>query len=68
MTGAQAMRRVVLPQAVKRMMPAFMERSIELMKTTTLVATVSATPTCCSRPTRWRRRPSARWRFSPSRR
>ncbi len=41
MTGAQAMRRVVLPQAVKRMIPAFMERTIELMKTTTLVATVS---------------------------
>jgi polar amino acid transport system permease protein len=41
MSGAQAMRCVVLPQAVKRMIPAFMERSIELMKTTTLVATVS---------------------------
>lgn len=41
MTGAQAMRRVILPQAVKRMIPAFMERSIELMKTTTLVATIS---------------------------
>ena len=35
------MRRVVLPQAVQRMIPAFMERAIELMKTTTLVATVS---------------------------
>jgi polar amino acid transport system permease protein len=41
MTRAQSMRRVVLPQAVKRMIPAFMERTIELMKTTTLVATVS---------------------------
>jgi polar amino acid transport system permease protein len=41
MTGAQAMRRIILPQAVKRMIPAFMERAIELMKTTTLVATVS---------------------------
>lgn len=41
MTGSQAMRRIVLPQAVRRMIPAFMERSIELMKTTTLVATVS---------------------------
>lgn len=41
MTYAQAMRRIVLPQAVKRMIPAFMERSIELMKTTTLVATIS---------------------------
>lgn len=41
MTSAQAMSQVILPQAVKRMIPAFMERSIELMKTTTLVATVS---------------------------
>jgi len=41
MTQALAMRRVILPQAVRRMIPAFMERSIELMKTTTLVATVS---------------------------
>ena len=41
MNPRQTMRRVVLPQAVKRMIPAFMERSIELMKTTTLVATVS---------------------------
>lgn len=41
MTRAQGMRRIVLPQAIKRMLPAFLERSIELMKTTTLVATVS---------------------------
>ena len=41
MTQPQAMRRIILPQAVKRMIPAFMERAIELMKTTTLVATVS---------------------------
>ncbi len=41
MNGAQTMRRIVLPQAVKRMIPAFMERAIELMKTTTLVATIS---------------------------
>ena len=41
MNPRQTMRRVVLPQAVKRMIPAFMERAIELMKTTTLVATVS---------------------------
>ena len=41
MTHAQAMRRVIMPQAVRRMIPAFMERAIELMKTTTLVATVS---------------------------
>jgi polar amino acid transport system permease protein len=41
LTEAQCLWRVVLPQAVKRMFPAMMERSIELMKTTTLVATVS---------------------------
>ena len=35
------MRRIVLPQAVKRMIPAFLERAIELMKTTTLVAIIS---------------------------
>jgi polar amino acid transport system permease protein len=41
MNYPQLMRRVILPQAIKRMIPAFMERSIELMKTTTLVSTVS---------------------------
>jgi polar amino acid transport system permease protein len=41
MNHTQALRRIVLPQAVKRMIPAFMERAIELMKTTTLVATIS---------------------------
>lgn len=41
MPRPQAMRRIILPQAVKRMIPAFTERAIELMKTTTLVATVS---------------------------
>jgi polar amino acid transport system permease protein len=41
MSHAQALQRIVLPQAVKRMIPAFMERAIELMKTTTLVATIS---------------------------
>lgn len=43
MSYLQAMRRVILPQAVKRMIPAFMERSIELLKTTTLVSTVAYT-------------------------
>jgi polar amino acid transport system permease protein len=41
MKRSQAMRRIILPQAIKRMIPAFTERAIELMKTTTLVATVS---------------------------
>ena len=41
MSRRQALVRIVLPQAVKRMIPAFLERAIELMKTTTLVATIS---------------------------
>ncbi|CAN5918171.1 amino acid ABC transporter permease [soil metagenome] len=41
MTRHQSLRRIVLPQAVKRMIPAFLERAIELMKTTTLVATIA---------------------------
>ena len=41
MSHQQQMRRIVLPQAVKRMIPAFLERSIELLKTTTLVSTVA---------------------------
>lgn len=41
MLRSQALRRIVLPQAVTRMIPAFLERSIELMKTTTLVATIA---------------------------
>lgn len=41
MAPRAVLRRIVLPQAVRRMVPAFMERIVELMKTTTLVATVS---------------------------
>jgi polar amino acid transport system permease protein len=41
MSHTQALRRIVLPQAIKRMLPAFMERAIELVKTTTLVSTIS---------------------------
>lgn len=41
MSRRQALRRVILPQAVTRMIPAFLERAIELMKTTTLVATIA---------------------------
>lgn len=41
MNYLQSMQRIILPQAVKRMIPAFMERSIELLKTTTLVSTVA---------------------------
>jgi polar amino acid transport system permease protein len=41
MTHRQLLRRVILPQAIKRMIPAFLERVIELMKTTSLVAAIS---------------------------
>ena len=41
MTRQSSLRRIILPQAVKRMIPAFAERSIELLKTTTLISTVS---------------------------
>jgi len=41
MSRRQALARIVLPQAVKRMLPALLERAIELMKTTTLVATIA---------------------------
>lgn len=41
MNYKSTMRRIILPQAVKRMIPAFLERSIELMKTTTLVSIIS---------------------------
>lgn len=43
MTYVQTLRRIILPQAVKRMIPAFMERVIELLKTTTLVSTIAYT-------------------------
>ena len=43
MNYTQSLQRIILPQAVKRMIPAFMERSIELLKTTTLVSTVAYT-------------------------
>ena len=36
-----SIKRIILPQAIKRMIPAFLERAIELMKTTTLVSTIS---------------------------
>lgn len=41
MTRRKALQRIILPQAIKRMIPAFVERSIELLKTTTLISTVS---------------------------
>lgn len=41
MNRNQTLGRIILPQAVKRMIPAFLERAVELMKTTTLVSTIS---------------------------
>lgn len=43
MNRNEALRRIILPQAVRRMVPAFLERAIELMKTTTLVSTIAYT-------------------------
>ena len=41
MRHRDAMRRIVLPQAVKRMIPVFLERAIELLKTSTIASTIS---------------------------
>ena len=41
MSGAQAMRRVVLPQALRRMLPALTNRGIEIFKMSTLASAVA---------------------------
>lgn len=41
MKGHQALRRVILPQAMVRMLPPFLERSFELIKTTALASTLA---------------------------
>jgi polar amino acid transport system permease protein len=41
MTGPQAMRRLVLPQALRRMLPALTNRGIEIFKMTTLASAVA---------------------------
>jgi polar amino acid transport system permease protein len=41
MRSHQALRRVVLPQALARMLPPFIERSFELIKTTALASTLA---------------------------
>ena len=41
MTRAQAMRRVILPQVVKRMLPAFTNRVIEVAKMSSLASVIS---------------------------
>ncbi|MFV2034246.1 MAG: amino acid ABC transporter permease [Halocynthiibacter sp.] len=41
MTYAQQMRRVILPQSIRRMLPAFMNRAIELFKMTSLASVIA---------------------------
>lgn len=41
MTGAQGMRRIVLPQALRRMLPALTNRGIEIFKMSTLASAVA---------------------------
>ena len=41
MSWAQAMRRIILPQAIKRMMPALTNRAIEIFKMSTLASAVA---------------------------
>ncbi len=41
MSEMRLMRRIILPQAVRRMVPPLMERSFELVKTTALAATLA---------------------------
>src|SRR5436190_18891431 len=41
MTAAQAMRRIILPQALKRMTPALTNRAIEIFKMSTLASAVA---------------------------
>jgi polar amino acid transport system permease protein len=41
MTPAQAMRRVILPQALRRMLPALTNRGIEIFKMTTLASAIA---------------------------
>lgn len=41
MRWSQAMRRIILPQAIKRMLPALTNRAIEIFKMSTLASTVA---------------------------
>ncbi len=41
MSYSQQMRRIILPQAIARMIPAFMNRAVELMKMTSLASVIA---------------------------
>jgi len=41
MRHAQVLRRVILPQAIKRMIPPFINQSINQLKNTSLVSTIA---------------------------
>ncbi|WP_029009773.1 amino acid ABC transporter permease [Azospirillum halopraeferens] len=41
MSGGQAMRRIILPQAAKRMLPAFINQSVIQFKNTSLISVIS---------------------------
>ncbi|WP_332698604.1 amino acid ABC transporter permease [Bosea sp. (in: a-proteobacteria)] len=41
MSGWQVMRRIVLPQAIRRMMPAFINQSVTQFKNTSLISVIS---------------------------
>ena len=41
MTQTALLRRIILPQAIRRMVPPFLERSFELMKGTTNVSAIA---------------------------
>lgn len=41
MTYMQQMRRIILPQAIRRMVPAFMNRAVELVKMTSLASVIA---------------------------
>jgi len=41
MSYPQQMRRIILPQSIRRMLPAFMNRSIELFKMTSLASVIA---------------------------
>lgn len=41
MSGPALMRRIIMPQAIRRMLPGLLDRSIELLKTTSLVSAIA---------------------------